>query len=235
MFRRDFVRAAVAMVLAPRWLMAQKGTQLPLPAPMPWTLGLNPKTPLPHTVVADVVADGDLKFFTAAQMATLSRLSEVLVPRVGDKPGAIEAETPAFLDFLIGTSPDTRKKLYTGGLTWLDAESVKKHKVAFAKLSDAQADEVLQPWLRTWMNDHPPTEPHADFVNIAHDDIRTSTVNSKAWSDVVSAKTQPSTAVSLYWSPIEPDLHGVSADSARIQPHVMAAPKTSHPMPSYPR
>jgi hypothetical protein len=204
---------------------------LPLPAPTPWTQGLNQKTPVPHTVAAEIVADGEPKFFSALQMAAFTRLADVLVPTMGDRPGAIAAETPAFLDFLLDKSPDARKKLYTGGLTWLDGESAKQYKVPFAKLTDEQADTVLKPWLRTWMNDHPPTESHADFINIAHDEIRTATTNSKAWSMVAEAKT-PS---GLYWYPIEPDLRGVSAASAHIPPHVQAVPKTAHPMPSYPR
>jgi hypothetical protein len=186
---------------------------------------------VPHVVVADAVADGELKFFTSAQMATLTRLSEVLVPSFDGKPGAIEAEAPAFFDFFIGKSPDARKKLYTGGLGWLDAEAVKKFKTPFAKLSDEQADELLKPWLRTWMSDHPPTESHADFINIAHDEIRTATVNSAAWS-VASGGKAPG---GLYWYAIEPDLRGVSAASAHVQPHVQAVPKAAHPMPSYPR
>ena len=103
------------------------------------------------------------------------------MPPMGEKPGAVQAQTPMFLDFLIGDSPEARKQVYSEGLDWLDAEAKKKFNVEFAKLSDAQADELLKPWLRTWMNDHPPTEKHADFINIAHDDIRTATVNSKAW------------------------------------------------------
>jgi len=231
MLRRDFVRAVMAVAAVPRLLFAQKGAQLPLPAPTPWTQGLNPKTPVPRTVAAEIVADGELKFFSTQQMATLSRLSDVLVPAIGNKPGAVAAETPAFFDFLIGTSPEARKKLYAGGLMWIDAESVKKYKMPFAKLNDEQADALLKPWLRTWMNDHPPTEPHADFINIAHDEIRTATVNSKAWSLVAEART-PS---GLYWYPIEPDLRSVSAASAHVQPHVQAVPKISHPMPTYPR
>jgi hypothetical protein len=231
MLRRDFVRAVMAVAAVPRLLFAQKGAQLPLPAPTPWTQGLDPRTPVPHTVAAEIVADGEVKFFSAREMATLTRLSDLLVPPIGIKPGAVAAETPAFMDFLIGSSPEARKKLYTGGLAWLDGESVKRYKTPFGKLTDEQADALLKPWMRTWMNDHPPTEAHADFINIAHDEIRTATVNSKAWSLVAEAKT-PS---GLYWYPIEPDLRGVSAASAQIPPHVQAVPKSSHPMPTYPR
>jgi len=59
-------------------------------------------------------------------MATLTRLSDVLLPPIGGKPGAMSAGVPAFLDFLVGESPADRKQMYQGGLDWLDAEAKKK-------------------------------------------------------------------------------------------------------------
>ena len=237
MLRRDFVRAVLALGAAPKMLLSQQAAtpSPPLPAPVPWQLGLNPRTPIPHVEVAEQVAAAELRFFTPQQMATLTRLSDVLMPPMGEKPGAVKAQTPMFLDFLIGDSPDVRKQVYRGGLDWLDAEAKKKFNVEFAKLSDTQAGELLTPWLRTWMNDHPPAEKHADFINIAHDDIRTATVNSKMWYTVPEVGSEPKTAVELYWSPIEPDVSQEKADCAHVPPHVQAVPKSDHPMPSYPR
>jgi hypothetical protein len=234
MLRREFVRAVVSVSFAPRLLLGQQAATpaLPPPAPVPWTLGLNSKTPLPHTEVVDGNAETEQRFFNAVQMATLMRLCDVLLPPIGDKPGALQAETPLFLDFLIGSSPDARKKVYTGGLNWLEAESQKRYRKAFAKLEDGQADAILKPWLRTWMNDHPPTEPHADFINIAHDDIRSATVNSKSWSNASSGGAQASTAESLYWYPIEPDIYG---GSLRSPARAIATPKAANTMPTYSR
>jgi hypothetical protein len=61
--------------------------------------------------------------------------------------------------------------------------------------------------MKTWMNDHPPTEPYAHFINIAHSDIRTATINSQAWSSAAHAKGQSNEGMGLYWYPIEPDIH----------------------------
>ena len=204
MQRRNFVQLICSALAVPKYLLAQQGNpNQPLPAPTPWTLGLNPSTPVPATQVADTVATANLHFFTRAQMANLERLSDVLVPASGGAPGAIAAEVPAFIDFLIAHSSTKRKILYKGGLNWLEAEAQRQFSLSFAHLASAQADAILQPWLRTWMSDHPPTEPHADFINIAHADIRTATVNSKAWIDAPARRTREQASVGLYWLPIE--------------------------------
>jgi hypothetical protein len=237
MLRREFVRSVVAVSVAPRLLLSQQvaNPAPPPPAPVPWTLGLNAKIPLPQTEVVDGIAKTEQRFFTSVQMATLVRLCDVLMPPIGNKPGALQAETPLFLDFLIGSSPAARKKAYTGGLNWLESESQSRYGKAFATLDDGQADTILKPCLRTWMSDHPPTEPHADFVNIAHEHIRTATVNSKAWSEVPSAGALASTETGLYWYPIEPDIYEASSDLAHAPLHVIAAPKATHSIPTYPR
>lgn len=240
MLRRDFVRIMVSIGLGPKFLLSQQSSNPapPLPAPVPWTLGLNPKTPLPHTEVADGIAQPVLRFFSAIQMATLVRLSDVLLPPFQDKPGAVQADTPAFLDFLIADSASARKNVYSDGLNWLEQESRKKYGRAFAKLNDDQADAILKPLIRTWMNDHPPTESHINFVNIAHDDIRTATLNSKAWDQSTHpsvSRSQVSDARELYWYPIDPDIHSMDARSARLPAHVIAAPKAAHTMPQYSR
>ena len=237
MERREFVRMALAMGLAPKLLAQQPANPAPPPpAPVPWTLGLNPATPLPHTEIPDMVADGELQFFSAAQTAALTRLCSLLMPATGAKPGALEAETPAFLDFLIGRSPAERQQVYTAGLDWLNAESTTRFGGPFGQTQPAQADQLVKPWLRSWMTDHPPTEQHAAFVNIAHADIRTATMNSKVWSDAMGEHDgAEGSAHALYWSPIEPDVYSEDASRVHVRPSpTNAAPKASHTSPSYP-
>ena len=233
MLRRDFVRTAVLVGVAPRAFFGQQAANPapPPPAPVPWTLGLNPRTPLPVVETADEVAAAEASFFSAVQIASLTRLCDLLLPPLGGKPGATEAGTPLFLDYLVGTSPEARQKLYQGGLDWLDAEARSKYRLPFAKLKDSQADLLIEPWMRTWMSDHPPTEKHADFINIAHEDIRTATVNSKQWDDASVAAGQDWVTGGLYWSPIEPEI----AHHHEKPVHVAAAAKAAEGMPSYPR
>jgi hypothetical protein len=230
MQRRKFVRILLSVAAAPRILFGQQAKQpLPAAAPVPWFTGLNPRTPLPATEPADQVAISDLKFFNPAQMRNLERLCRVLMPAAGNKPGAIEAGTPEFLDFLLADSGPERQKLYAGGLDWLDGEAQKKYKLSFFALTDEQVDALVKPWLRTWMTDHPPTEAHADFVNVALDEIRAATVNSKAWSQTPGSPGGEWSSTDLYWGPIESDLSFVLGE----QPHVAAA--KAQGMPEYKR
>ncbi len=239
MQRRRFLWGMLGVGVAPRLLGQTQNPTAPPPAPVPWTLGLNAKTPLPHTATVDAVADGDLVFFSAEQMATLRRLSDLLMPPLGDEPGALAAQAPAFLDFLTGNSPQARKDLYTHGLDWLNAASRKAYNLPFAQTGDAQADALVRPWMRTWMTDHPPTEPHADFVNIAHADIRTATLDSKPWIDAHAAHGRAggeAPSAGLYWSPIDPDIYAEDPQRVHVRPApVIAAPRSSHTAPSYPR
>lgn len=182
--------------------------------------------PLPMTaLVPDAVAQTNTHFFTDRQIATLRRLSEIMLPPVKGYPGALDAGTPEFLDFLIGISPPDRQEIYRSGLDRLDAEARQHFGLSFAAVEKDQADQLLRPWLRTWMTDHPPTEPFADFINVAHSDIRTATINSQAWDDAAREAGRQEVNEGLYWFPIDPDIHRNSSK------HECAAP----PRPPSPR
>jgi hypothetical protein len=182
------------------------------PGPVPWMRGLMEAKPLPiGSIVPDAVAQTDAYFFKEQQLATLRRLSEILLPPLRGYPGAKEAGTPEFIDFLIGVSPADRQQMYQSGLDRLDAEAKQHFGAAFSTLDKTQADQLLRPWLRTWMTDHPPTELYARFINIAHSDIRTATINSEAWS---KAKQQ-APDMDLYWFPVDPDIYREDPASTR--------------------
>jgi hypothetical protein len=163
------------------------------------------------SVVPDAVAQTEAYFFNELQLATLRRLSEILVPPLKGYPGAKDAGTPEFIDFLIGVSPPERQQMYQSGLDRLNVEANQHFGVPFSTLEKSQADQLIRPWLRTWMTDHPPTEPYARFINIAHSDIRTATINSQAWSD--ARKKKPD--LELYWFPVDPDIYREGPASVR--------------------
>ena len=238
MKRREFVRALITASLAPRLLTGQQPDHTPTPpaGPVPWSRGLVPQMPMPTTEAAVDVAEADLNFFSPLQMETLRRLSDVLMPADSVRPGALEAKTPQFLDFLIGNSSDERKQAYSLGLDWLESSAQTKFKKPFAHLDATEADALLKPWLRTWMTDHPPTEPHAGFLGVAHDDIRTATINSKAWKNATNtAVVDERTPDGLYWSPIDPLVDSERSALCGTVTHATAAAKAAKGMPVYPR
>ena len=223
MQRRDFVKAIVAASVSAKTMLGQQAAAPSVapaapppspppaptaPGPVPWMRGLMEVKPLSMTpLVPDAVAQTNAHFFSDRQMATLRRLSEILLPPIKGYPGALDAGTPEFLDFLIGASPPDRQQMYQSGLDRLDGEARQHFGTSFAALEKEQADQLLRPWLRSWMTDNPPQEPHAHFINVAHSDIRTATINSQAWSEAAGAAGQREMNEGLYWFPIEPDIH----------------------------
>lgn len=218
MQRRDFVKALMVASVTAKGALGQQQTATPAtpavpppvptaPGPLPWMSGLDAAKPLPvAALVPDAVAQTNAHFFTDTELETLRRLSDILLPPTKGFPGAIEAGTPEFLDFLIGVSPAGNQQLYRSGLDRLNSEAKQHFGIAFGAASKQQADQLIRPWLRVWTSDHPPTEPYAKFINLAHADIRTATINSQAWSDAAKAHGHDSAQVGLYWYPVDPDL-----------------------------
>lgn len=158
------------------------------------------------STVPDSVATTQGHFFNDEHMATLRKLGDILLPPYDGYPGSAQAGAPEFLDFLIGVSPADRQHMYRMGLDRLDADARRNFGVAFALVNAEQADKLLHPWLRTWMNDHPPTEPYERFINLAHQDLRTATMNSQAWSIAATSSGERAPGIGLYWSPVDPDI-----------------------------
>jgi len=230
MKRRDFVKSLFAATVtagtASATASGQQQTATPVapavpppvpsaPGPLPWMSGLDAAKPLPVApLVPDAIAQTNANFFSETELATLRRLCEILLPPSKSYPGAIDADAPEFLDFLVGASPAATQQMYQSGLDRLNNEAKQHFSAAFAAVNKQQADQLLRPWLRTWTTDHPPTEPYAKFINLAHADIRTATVNSQAWSDAAKAHGHDSEGVGLYWYPVDPDLRRRNAQPA---------------------
>jgi Gluconate 2-dehydrogenase subunit 3 len=227
MRRRDFVKGALAASVGAQAILGQNSPQnsapqiapsTPPPAPpgaasppaqgpVPWMRGLMEAKPLQLTpLVPDAVAGPATHFFTDHQMATLRQLCEILLPPLKGYPGAVDAGTPEFLDFLISVSPADRRHLYAFGLDWLDGEARSHFQIPFDAVSATQANALLRPWLRAWMQDHPPVEPRARFINVAHWDICTATVNSEKWNQADLASGKEPSGFGLYWHPVDPDI-----------------------------
>jgi len=152
--------------------------------------------------VPDAGAEPVPRFFSLSQLAALRRLSDLILPTIGETPGALEARAPEFLDFLLGESPAVRKQLYRNGLDALNAGARKTYGKAFAELDATQADAILAPLHERWTYADP-TDPLAAFLRAAKADIMTATVNSREWVAVVSQRSRAAAGTGIYWHPIE--------------------------------
>jgi hypothetical protein len=138
------------------------------------------------------------KFFSAAQFATLKTLCGILMPAgPNNTPGAIEAQVPEFLDFLLSQSPADRQHMYRAGLDGLKG------------LDSANAAKMLAPLKQTWTYD-PPKDPVAKFLRQAKLDIRQATLNSREWAQAQASSAaggsrgrRAATGTGLYWNTLD--------------------------------
>jgi hypothetical protein len=218
MKRRNFVRSLLVTPVAPAVLAAGQAatntapTQQPAPQPNTPARQVPRQPPeVPHLDVTAVDLTGQPapQYFNETQFSTLRKLGTLLMPPLKSNPGAIEAEAPEFLDFLISVSPGDRQKLYLSGLDSLQAMSKDKFQKSFCDLDAQQADTILKPLLvaRPWPEDLP-SDPLQNFMAQVHEDLRTATMNSREWA-AASEKSghrfsRRSRTSGYYWAPIDP-------------------------------
>jgi hypothetical protein len=143
------------------------------------------------------------KFFNAAQMSTLRRLSEVLMPSIKGAPSAIDAKAPEFLDFLLSESPQDRQLLYRTGLDRINAEAKKRFNKSFAETDNAQATIIMAPLKEPWTFD-PPADSLAAFLRAAKQDVRTATLNSREFAAAAgNSGSRRGAGLGLYWYPLD--------------------------------
>jgi hypothetical protein len=193
MKRRRFIQALAATPAAPA-LLAQ-----PAPQGQPAPPAAEPS--LRYTV-AEAAAETVPHFFTAQQFAALRKLSDILNPPVSGAPGALEAQAPEFLDFLLSQSSADRQQLYRIGLDGLNAQAKKRFNKAFADLDTAQAEMLLAPLREPWTYEAP-SDAVAAMLRAAKDDVRRATTNSHSWNLAATAGRTRSAGGGLYWLPID--------------------------------
>ncbi len=81
------------------------------------------------------------KFFTAHEMATITALTNLIIPKDERSGGASEAGVPEFIDFMMVDQPD-RQLLMRGGIRWVDNECRKRYGQTFVKGTAAQQAEL---------------------------------------------------------------------------------------------
>jgi hypothetical protein len=160
------------------------------------------ETPVTPVTRPDAAADMMVRTFNAEQFSALSKFSELVAPSQEDVPGAREGDVAAFLDFLIGDSPQDTIHLYRQGLDHLNAEARRRYGKPFGEIGATEAQPILSPLNQPWeFND--PGELLPKFLRTARGDIIKATLNSRSYIVAVSQLRRSRQGSGLYWYPIE--------------------------------
>ncbi len=82
------------------------------------------------------------KYFTVAEMATITVLADIIIPADEVSGSASQAGVPAFIEFIVKDMPEHQTPM-RGGLRWLDLYCLKQYGKAFADCSSEQQIEVV--------------------------------------------------------------------------------------------
>jgi hypothetical protein len=87
-------------------------------------------------------------FFTPHEMATITILADIIIPRDDISGSASDAKVPDFIEFMVKDRPENQIPM-RGGLRWLDVESLKRFEKPFKDLDQKQqlniVDDIAYP------------------------------------------------------------------------------------------
>jgi gluconate 2-dehydrogenase gamma chain len=87
-------------------------------------------------------------FFTPHEMATITILADIIIPRDEVSGSASDAKVPDFIEFMVKDRPENQIPM-RGGLRWLDVESLKRFEKPFKELDQKQqlniVDDIAYP------------------------------------------------------------------------------------------
>jgi len=81
-------------------------------------------------------------FFTPHEMATITVLGDIIIPKDEVSGSASDAEVPEFIEFIVKDMPNHQVPM-RGGLRWLDMQCFKRYEKAFKDCSEQQQMEMV--------------------------------------------------------------------------------------------
>jgi gluconate 2-dehydrogenase gamma chain len=81
-------------------------------------------------------------FFTPHEMATITVLADMIIPKDDRSGSASEAGVPNFIDFMAKDKPELQTPL-RGGLRWLDRQCLTRYNSGFVDCSKPQQAEIV--------------------------------------------------------------------------------------------
>ena len=87
-----------------------------------------------------ILAQG--KFFSEHEMATITVLADIIIPKDEVSGSASDAKVPEFIDFIVRDMPQHQVPMQ-GGLRWLDMQCLGRYEKAFKDCSQQQQVEMV--------------------------------------------------------------------------------------------
>jgi gluconate 2-dehydrogenase gamma chain len=88
------------------------------------------------------------KFFSEHEMATITILADIIIPKDDVSGSASDAKVPEFIEFIVKDMPQHQVPM-RGGLRWLDMQTLKLHDKAFKDCTPEQriafVDQIAYP------------------------------------------------------------------------------------------
>jgi len=82
------------------------------------------------------------KFFTEHEMATITILADIIIPKDEISGSASDANVPEFIEFIVKDMPNHQIPM-RGGLRWLDMQCLKRYEKSFKDCSHDQQIELV--------------------------------------------------------------------------------------------
>jgi len=82
------------------------------------------------------------KFFTDEELATITVLADIIIPKDDVSGSASDAGVPAFIEFIVKEMPQHQTPM-RGGLRWLDLQCLARFDKSFKDCSPAQQTEMV--------------------------------------------------------------------------------------------
>jgi len=93
----------------------------------------------------EIIANKNLReavFFTPDEMATITVLADIIIPKDAVSGSASDAKVPDFIEFIVKDMPQHQIPM-RGGLRWLDIQSLKRFEKAFTAITPAQQLQIV--------------------------------------------------------------------------------------------
>jgi gluconate 2-dehydrogenase gamma chain len=82
------------------------------------------------------------KFFTAHEMATITVLADIIIPKDAKSGSASDAKVPDFIEFIVKDMPRHQVPM-RGGLRWLNLQCLHRYNKTFVDASSTQQIEIV--------------------------------------------------------------------------------------------